>query len=71
MGVLTGKTDEQEHIEWDELRARAAIEAPLRKRIAELEAAIRDLKREHEAPVADYALRRALRDKLFAMISAA
>ena len=71
MGVLTGKTDEQEHIEWDELRARAAIEAPLRKRIAELEAAIRDLKREHEAPVVDYALRRALRDKLFAMISAA
>lgn len=40
MGVLTGKTDEQEHIEWDELRARAAIEAPLRKRIAEFEAKI-------------------------------
>ena len=43
MGVLTGKTDEQEHIEWDELRARAAIEAPLRKRIAELEAETADL----------------------------
>lgn len=38
---LTGKTDEQEHSEWDALRERAAIEGPLRRRIAELEAALR------------------------------
>lgn len=39
-------------------------------RIEELEGAIRDLRREYESPVADYALRRALRDKLFSLVSA-
>ena len=38
------------------------------RRVATLEAAIRDLKREHEAPVPDYALRRELRDKLFSLV---
>lgn len=37
-------------------------------RIAELEAAIRDLKREHEASVPDYGLRRLLRDRLFNLV---
>lgn len=38
-------------------------------RIAELEAAIIALKREHGSPVPDYALRRVLRDKLFSMVN--
>lgn len=39
-------------------------------RIEELERAVRDLRREYQSPVADYALRRALRDRLFSLVSA-
>lgn len=46
-----------------------STEIELLSRIAELETAIRDLKREHESPVNDYALRATLRKKLFSMVT--
>lgn len=62
-----GRVSQAEH--HATLDRRDEREAKYRARVAELESAIRALKREHETPVPDLALRAMYRVMLFSLVS--